>query len=106
MFFSKPAQDSLMPPVSGSSFDSIDDAQPAHYSKDASPYNDIKALHGAEGLMIYVTGNILKYVKRYPFKYKGDPDKQLEDLIKARNSLDTMIELHKEINADNFIRLG
>ena len=106
MFFSEPAQDSLMPPVSGSSFSSIDEAQPTHYSQGASPYDDIKALFGAEGLMTYVTGNALKYIKRYPYKHKGDPDKQLEDLTKARNSLNKAIELHKEINAADVIRLG
>ena len=72
-------------------------AKPKHYSG-VSPYDVGRSMYGPEGLQIYVLINAVKYIKRYPFKYKGDSDKQLEDLVKARESLDTAIDLHKSIH--------
>ncbi len=63
-------------------------------------------MYGKEGKLIYVLINSIKYIQRYPHKYKGMPDKQLEDLIKARQSLDTAIELHKELICDETLRHG
>jgi len=78
---------------------------PDHYSQGVSPYDVIKSMFGPEGLQIYVIGNAVKYVQRYPHKYAGEPDSQLQDLLKARNSIDTAIELHREIH-DLDIRHG
>lgn len=79
---------------------------PSHYKQDVSPYDVAKSMYGPEGLLKFVTINSVKYIQRYPFKYKGDPDKQLDDLIKAKRSLETAIELHKEIHGDQHIRHG
>jgi hypothetical protein len=82
-------------------------AKPEHYRKGAvSPYDVGESMYGKEGKLIYVLINSIKYIQRYPHKYKGAPDKQLEDLIKARQSLDTAIELHKELNCDATLRHG
>jgi len=79
---------------------------PDHYNKGISPYDVAKTMYGAEGLLTFVTVNSIKYIQRYPHKYKGSPDKQLDDLIKAKRSLETAIELHKEIHGDQHIRHG
>ena len=79
---------------------------PDHYKQGVSPYDVAKSMYGPEGLLKFVTINSVKYIQRYPFKYKGDPDKQLDDLIKAKRSLETAIELHKEIHGDQHIRHG
>ena len=79
---------------------------PDHYNKGISPYDVAKTMYGAEGLFKFVTINAIKYIQRYPHKYKGDPDKQLDDLIKAKKSLETAIELHKEIHRGSTIRHG
>lgn len=79
---------------------------PSHYKQGVSPYDVAKSMYGPEGLLKFVTINSVKYIQRYPFKYKGDPDKQLDDLIKAKKSLETAIELHKEIYGDQHIRHG
>ena len=79
---------------------------PEHYKQGVSPYDVAKSMYGPEGLLKFVTINSVKYIQRYPFKYKGDPDKQLDDLIKAKRSLETAIELHKEIHGDLHIRHG
>jgi len=79
---------------------------PSHYKQGVSPYDVAKSMYGSEGLLKFVTINSVKYIQRYPFKYKGDPDKQLDDLIKAKRSLETAIELHKEIYGDQHIRHG
>ena len=79
---------------------------PDHYKQGISPYDVAKSMYGSEGLLKFVTINSVKYIQRYPFKYKGDPDKQLDDLIKAKRSLETAIELHKEIHGDQHIRHG
>ena len=79
---------------------------PEHYKQGVSPYDVAKSMYGPEGLLKFVTINSVKYIQRYPFKYKGDPDKQLDDLIKAKRSLETTIELHKEIYSDQHIRHG
>ena len=79
---------------------------PDHYKQGVSPYDVAKSMYGAEGLLKFVTINSVKYIQRYPFKYKGDPEKQLDDLIKAKRSLETAIELHKEIHGDLHIRHG
>jgi len=79
---------------------------PEHYKQGVSPYDVAKSMYGAEGLLKFVTINSVKYIQRYPFKYKGDPEKQLDDLIKAKRSLETAIELHKEIHGDLHIRHG
>ena len=79
---------------------------PSHYQKGVSPYDVAKSMYGAEGLLKFVTINSVKYIQRYPFKYKGDPEKQLDDLIKAKRSLETAIELHKEIHRGSNIRHG
>ena len=79
---------------------------PEHYKQGVSPYDVAKSMYGPEGLLKFVTINSVKYIQRYPFKYKGDPDKQLDDLIKAKRSLETAIELHKEIHGNQHIRHG
>jgi len=79
---------------------------PEHYKQGVSPYDVAKSMYGPEGLLKFVTINSVKYIQRYPFKYKGDPEKQLDDLIKAKRSLETAIELHKEIHGDLHIRHG
>jgi len=79
---------------------------PIHYKQGVSPYDVAKSMYGPEGLLKFVTINSVKYIQRYPFKYKGDPDKQLDDLIKAKRSLETAIELHKEIHGNQHIRHG
>ena len=79
---------------------------PDHYNKGVSPYDVAKTMYGAEGLLKFVTINSVKYIARYPHKYKGDPEKQLDDLIKAKRSLETAIELHKEIHGELKIRHG
>ena len=79
---------------------------PEHYKKGVSPYDVAIAMYGAEGLLKFVTINSVKYISRYPHKFKGDPEKQLDDLLKARRSLDTAIELHKEIHGTLHIRHG
>ena len=81
-------------------------ANPAHYNNGTSPYDVAKSMYGAEGLLKFVTINSVKYISRYPHKYKGDPEKQLDDLIKAKRSLETAIELHKEIHGNQHIRHG
>ena len=92
--------------VTGSSFlqDSI--AKPSHYNQGVSPYDVARTMYGAEGLLKFVTVNAVKYVSRYPHKHKGNPDQQLSDLVKARQSLDTAIELHKEIYGNDIVRHG
>ena len=70
---------------------------PDHYSQGVSPYDVIRSMFGPEGLQWYAIGNAVKYIQRYPHKYAGDPDSQMQDLLKARNSIDTAIELHREI---------
>ena len=79
---------------------------PEHYKQGVSPYDVAKSMYGPEGLLKFVTINSVKYIQRYPFKYKGDPEKQLDDLIKAKRSLETAIELHKEIHGGLHIRHG
>lgn len=81
-------------------------AEPEHYKKGIQPYDVAKSMFGAEGLLIFVMTNSIKYIQRYPFKFKGSPDKQLDDLLKAKRSLETAIELHKEIHGDKNIRHG
>lgn len=73
-------------------------SSPDHYSQGVSPYDVIQSMFGPEGLQWYVIGNAVKYIQRYPHKYAGDPDSQLQDLLKARNSIDTAIELHRKIH--------
>ena len=85
-------------------FDKV--SNPDHYKQGVSPYDVAKSMYGSEGLLKFVTINSVKYIQRYPFKYKGDPDKQLDDLVKAKRSLETAIELHKEIYGDQHIRHG
>ena len=79
---------------------------PEHYKQGVSPYDVAKSMYGADGLLKFVTINSVKYIQRYPFKYKGEPDKQLDDLIKAKRSLETAIELHKEIYGNGIVRHG
>ena len=79
---------------------------PDHYKKGVSPYDVAKSMYGADGLLKFVTVNAIKYIQRYPHKYKGDSDKQLDDLLKAKRSLETAIELHKEIHGGSHIRHG
>lgn len=82
-------------------------ANPEHYNAGrVSPYDVGETMFGKEGLLTYVLINSIKYIQRYPHKYRGQADKQLEDLIKARQSLDTAIELHKELNCDAALRHG
>ena len=81
-------------------------ANPDHYNKGISPYDVAKTMYGAEGLLKFVTVNAIKYIQRFPHKYKGDPDKQLGDLIKAKKSLETAIELFTEIHGGSYIRHG
>ena len=79
---------------------------PDHYKQVVSPYDVAKSMYGAEGLLKFVTVNAIKYIQRFPHKFKDDPKKQLDDLIKAKRSLETAIELHKEIHRDLHIRHG
>jgi|TARA_B100000073_G_scaffold136588_1_gene112106 hypothetical protein len=82
-------------------------SDPSHYNKGVSPYDVAKTMYGAEGLLKFVTVNAVKYVSRYPHKFRGNPNKQLDDLVKAKRSLETAIELHKEIYGDqNTLRHG
>lgn len=79
---------------------------PVHYNKGVSPYDVGRSMFGPSGLQTFVLINAVKYISRYPYKYKGESDKQLADLIKARQSLDTAIELHKEIYGNGVVRHG
>lgn len=79
---------------------------PSHYNQGCSPYDVAKTMYGAKGLLTFVTINSIKYIQRYPHKFKGSPDKQLDDLIKAKTSLETAIELHQEIYGGKHIRHG
>lgn len=82
-------------------------AKPEHYNAGkVSPYDVGETMYGKAGLLTYVLINSIKYIQRYPHKYRGQADRQLEDLIKARQSLDTAIELHKELNCDAALRHG
>jgi len=92
--------------VTGLSFEQDKVANPSHYKKGVSPYDVAKTMYGAEGLLQFVTVNAVKYVSRYPHKHKGNPEQQLADLVKARQSLDTAIELHKEIYGNDIVRHG
>ena len=92
--------------VTGLSFEPDTVANPSHYNKGVSPYDMARTMYGAEGLLKFVTVNAVKYVSRYPHKHKGNPDQQLSDLVKARQSLDTAIELHKEIYGNDIVRHG
>ncbi len=83
-----------------------DAANPTHYNKGVSPYDVGESMYGLAGLLTYVLINSIKYIQRYPHKYLGVPEKQLEDLIKARQSLDTAIELHKKLHCNGTIRHG
>lgn len=38
---------------------------------------------------------VISYVARYPFKWKDNIDKQIEDLEKAKHSIELLIELIK-----------
>jgi hypothetical protein len=81
-------------------------ANPAHYQNGVSLYDVGSSMFGDEGLLTFVLINSIKYIYRYPQKFKGIPDKQLEYLIKARQSLDTAIELHKKVYCDTTPRHG
>jgi len=81
--------------------------KPDYYNMSkVSPYDVGEAMYGKTGLLTYVLINSIKYIQRYPKKYQGQADKQLEDLMKARQSLDKAIELHKELNCNVAIRHG
>ena len=80
--------------------------KPDHYSKGVSPYDVAETMYGPQGLLHFTTINSIKYIQRYPHKFKGQPEKQLDDLIKARNSLDTAIEMHKKIYGGSEFRRG
>tara|TARA_X000000950_G_scaffold125246_1_gene156694 strand:+ start:351 stop:671 length:321 start_codon:yes stop_codon:yes gene_type:complete len=92
--------------VTGLLFEQYEMANPSHYKKGVSPYDVAKTMYGAEGLLQFVTINAVKYVSRYPHKHKGNSEQQLADLVKARQSLDTAIELHKEIYGNKVVRHG
>lgn len=81
-------------------------ANPSHYNKGVSPYQVATTMFGDEGLLKFVLINSIKYIQRYPFKHKGNNKKQLDDLIKARQSLDTAIELHAKLYGDGTVRHG
>jgi len=81
-------------------------AKPGHYQQGVSPYEVGSAMFGDEGLLTFVLINSIKYIQRYPHKFKGVPDSQLDDLIKARESLDKAIELHKKVYCDATLRHG
>ena len=81
-------------------------SDPSHYNQGVSPYDVAKTMYGAEGLLTFVTVNSIKYIQRYPHKFRGNPDKQLDDLVKAKRSLETAIELHKEIHGNTSTRHG
>ena len=90
----------------GFSLPNQDVANPEHYKKGVAPYDVARSMFGAAGLLKYVLVNAVKYTQRYPHKHKDNPEAQLADLIKARQSIDTAIELHKEIHGDQHIRHG
>ena len=100
-FYDKPSTDGAKIDLSTEKVEN-----PNHYKQGVSPYDVAKSMYGAEGLLKFVTVNAIKYIQRFPHKYKGDPEKQLDDLIKAKRSLETAIELHKEIQRDLHIRHG
>jgi hypothetical protein len=81
-------------------------ANPEHYKKGVSPYDVARSMFGAAGLLKYVLVNAIKYTQRYPHKHKDNPEAQLADLIKARQSIETAIELHKEIFNSDLERHG
>ena len=81
-------------------------ASPEHYNKGVSPYEVASTMFGEEGLLQYVLVNAIKYMQRYPYKYAGEPRMQLEDLIKARQSLDKAIELHEKLYCEDSLRHG
>ena len=60
---------------------------PQHYGGDANPYEAIKVIE-AWNLGFHL-GNVVKYIARAG---KKDPDKELEDLKKARWYLDREIQ--------------
>ena len=90
----------------GFSLPNQDVANPEHYSKGVAPYDVARAMFGASGLLKYVLVNAIKYTQRYPHKHKDNPEAQLADLNKARQSIETAIELHKEIFNNNSKRHG
>jgi hypothetical protein len=90
----------------GFSLPTEDVAKPDHYNKGVAPYDVAKTMFGASGLLKYVLINAIKYTQRYPHKHKDNPEAQLADLIKARQSIDTAIELHKEIFNSDLERHG
>jgi len=90
----------------GFSLSNQDVGNPEHYNKGVAPYDVAKTMFGASGLLKYVLINAIKYTQRYPHKHKDNPEAQLADLIKARQSIETAIELHKEIFNSNLERHG
>ena len=90
----------------GFSLSNQDVANPDHYKKGVAPYDVGRSMFGAAGLLKYVLINAVKYTQRYPHKHKDNPEAQLADLIKARQSIDTAIELHKEIFNSDLERHG
>ena len=81
-------------------------ANPDHYKKGVAPYDVARSMFGVSGLLKYVLVNAIKYTQRYPHKHKDNPEAQLADLIKARQSIETAIELHKEIFNSDLERHG
>lgn len=90
----------------GFSLPNQDVANPEHYNKGVAPYDVARTMFGASGLLKYVLVNAIKYTQRYPHKHKDNPEAQLADLNKARQSIETAIELHKEIFNNNSERHG
>lgn len=59
-----------------------------HYKdKDVQPWDAMQSWMSAEQFEGYLRGNVIKYIARYPDK------NGLEDILKARHYLETLINL-------------
>ena len=64
---------------------------PPHYTT-----GRIEVADAIDGLGLnFIEGNIVKYVSRYRYKH-DKPEKQLEDLLKAKWYLEKLISLYPE----------
>ena len=66
-----------------------------YYGDKESPYEAIKIINNLN--LNFNRGNVLKYILRAGKKYE---DKEIEDLIKAKNYIDYEIERLKIMNKD------
>jgi len=71
------------------------DNEKNYYGDKESPYEAIKIINNLD--LNFNRGNVLKYILRAGKKYE---DKEIEDLIKAKNYIDYEIERLKIMNKD------